>query len=145
MTVKMTSPGVLKGIKEAYLARQAGYERRVMVCGGAGCVSCHCQEVKAALDVALAELGIAEQVQVLVTGCIGICAVGPVLVVEPEGILYTSMNPEKVQEVARRHLLEGEIVEEYTFYDHSQHRRVPKLSDIGFFREQVRIALRNCG
>ena len=91
MTVKMTSPGVLKGIKEAYLARQAGYERRVMVCGGAGCVSCHCQEVKAALDVALAGLGIAERVQVLVTGCIGICAVGPVLVVEPEGcLLYTS-------------------------------------------------------
>ena len=145
MTVKMTSPGVLKGIKEAYLARQAGYERRVMVCGGAGCVSCHCQEVKAALDVALAGLGIAERVQVLVTGCIGICAVGPVLVVEPEGVLYTSMTPEKVQEVARRHLLEGEIVEEYTFYDHSQHRRVPKRNDIGFFKEQVRIALRNCG
>ena len=145
MTVKMTSPGVLKGIKEAYLARQAGYERRVMVCGGAGCVSCHCQEVKAALDVTLAELGIAERVQVLVTGCIGICAVGPVLVVEPEGVLYTSMTPEKVQEVVRRHLLEGEIVEEYTFYDHSQHRRVPKRNDIGFFKEQVRIALRNCG
>ena len=145
MTVQVKSPGVLRGIKEAYLSRQSSFERRVMVCGGAGCVSCHCQEVKAALDVALAELNLASRVQVMVTGCIGICAVGPVLVVEPEGVLYTSMNPEKVAEVARRHLRDGEIVEEYTFYDHTQHKRVPHLNDIGFFRSQVRVALRNCG
>lgn len=81
----------------------------------------------------------------MVTGCIGICAVGPVMVVEPDGVLYTSLDPERAALIARRHLLEGEIVEECTFYDHDQKRRIPHLRDIGFFREQVRIALRNCG
>ena len=67
------------------------------------------------------------------------------MVVEPDGVLYTSLDPERAALIARRHLLEGEIVEECTFYDHDQKRRIPHLRDIGFFREQVRIALRNCG
>ena len=115
------------------------------MCGGAGCVSCHCQAVRDALEEAVEALGLGGRVRVMVTGCIGICAVGPVMVVEPDGVLYTSLDPERAALIARRHLLEGEIVEECTFYDHDQKRRIPYLRDIGFFREQVRIALRNCG
>lgn len=117
----------------------------MLVCGGAGCVSCHCQAVRDALEEAVEALGLGGRVRVMVTGCIGICAVGPVMVVEPDGVLYTSVDPERAALIARRHLLEGEIVEECTFYDHDQKRRIPHLRDIGFFREQVRIALRNCG
>ena len=142
---QIKSPDMLQEIKKAYLEKQAQYERHVLVCGGAGCVSCHCQEVKDALDVAVAELGLADKVEVIVTGCIGICAVGPVLVVQPDNVLYTNMDPDKVREVAQRHLLGGEIVDEYTFFDHTQNKRVANLDDIGFFREQIRIALRNCG
>ena len=142
---KITSPQMLSEIKAAYERRQAAYERRVLVCGGAGCVSCHCQAVRDALEEAVEALGLGGRVRVMVTGCIGICAVGPVMVVEPDGVLYTSLDPERAALIARRHLLEGEIVEECTFYDHDQKRRIPHLRDIGFFREQVRIALRNCG
>ena len=142
---KITSPERLREIKAAYERRQAAYERRVLVCGGAGCVSCHCQAVRDALEEAVEALGLGGRVRVMVTGCIGICAVGPVMVVEPDGVLYTSLDPERAALIARRHLLEGEIVEECTFYDHDQKRRIPHLRDIGFFREQVRIALRNCG
>ena len=142
---KITSPQMLREIKAAYERRQAAYERRVLVCGGAGCVSCHCQAVRDALEEAVEALGLGGCVRVMVTGCIGICAVGPVMVVEPDGVLYTSLDPERAALIARRHLLEGEIVEECTFYDHDQKRRIPHLRDIGFFREQVRIALRNCG
>ena len=117
---KITSPQMLGGIKAAYERRQAAYERRVLVCGGAGCVSCHCQEVREALEQAVDELGLGGRVKVMVTGCIGICAVGPVMVVEPDGVLYTSLDPERAALIARRHLMEGEIVEEYTFYDHEQ-------------------------
>ena len=142
---KITSPDRLREIRAAYERGQAAYERRVLVCGGAGCVSCHCQEVREALEKAVDELGLGGRVKVMVTGCIGICAVGPVMVVEPDGVLYTSLDAERAALIARRHLLEGEIVEECTFYDHEQKRRIPHLKDIGFFREQVRIALRNCG
>ena len=142
---KITSPERLREIKAAYERRQSAYERRVLVCGGAGCVSCHCQAVRDALEEAVEALGLGGRVRVMVTGCIGICAVGPVMVVEPDGVLYTSLDPERAALIARRHLLEGEIVEECTFYDHDQKRRIPHLRDIGFFREQVRIALRNCG
>ena len=134
---QIKSPDMLQEIKKAYLEKQAQYERQVLVCGGAGCVSCHCQEVKDALDVAVAELGLADKVDVIVTGCIGICAVGPVLVVQPDNVLYTNMDPDKVREIAQRHLLGGEIVEEYTFFDHTQNKRVANLDDIGFFREHI--------
>jgi len=120
---KITSPERLREIKAAYERRQAAYERRVLVCGGAGCVSCHCQAVRDALEEAVEALGLGGRVRVMVTGCIGICAVGPVMVVEPDGVLYTSLDPERAALIARRHLLEGEIVEECTFYDHDQKRR----------------------
>lgn len=96
MNQKIQSPEMLKSIGAVYLAQQAGFTRRVLVCGGAGCVSCHCQEVKDALDASLSALDLTDQVQVLVTGCIGLCAAGPILVVEPEGVLYTNMTPERV-------------------------------------------------
>ena len=135
----------LEEIKRAYLDRQAGYARQVLVCGGAGCVSSHCQEVQQALIEALEANGLTDTVQVLVTGCMGTCAAGPVLLVEPDGIFYTKMDPAKVADVVQRHLLDDEVCMEYTFYDAYRKKRVPKLEDISFFREQVRVALRNCG
>ena len=135
----------LEEIKRAYLDRQAGYARQVLVCGGAGCVSSHCQEVQQALIEALEANGLTDTVQVLVTGCMGTCAAGPVLLVEPDGIFYTKMDPGKVADVVQRHLLDDEVCVEYTFYDAYRKKRVPKLEEISFFREQVRVALRNCG
>ena len=135
----------LEEIKRAYLDRQAGYARQVLVCGGAGCVSSHCQEVQQALIEALEANGLTDTVQVLVTGCMGTCAAGPVLLVEPDGIFYTKMDPAKVADMVQRHLLDDEVCMEYTFYDAYRKKRVPKLEDISFFREQVRVALRNCG
>ncbi|NCB63918.1 MAG: NADH-quinone oxidoreductase subunit NuoF, partial [Clostridia bacterium] len=142
---QITSAAQLGQIKESYLARQSKCAWQVLVCGGAGCVSSHCQEVREALDKALSDHGLTESVSVLVTGCMGTCAAGPVLLVEPDGVFYTAMTPEKVSEVVARHLVGGEIVEDYTFYDSFQKCRIPKIDDISFFKEQVRIALRNCG
>ena len=61
--------------------------------------------------------GLEQDVNVIVTGCMGTCAAGPVLLVEPEGIFYTSMTPERTEDMVLRHLINGEICEEYTFYD----------------------------
>ena len=95
--------------------------------------------------MSLAEHQLESEVEILVTGCMGTCAAGPVLLVEPDGIFYTAMNPQKVADLVERHLIGGEVCEEYTFYDAEEERYIPKLDDINFFKEQVRIALRNCG
>ena len=142
---QLRTSGDLVGVKEQYLARQSSYKRQVLVCGGAGCISSHCGEVLNALREALQDHGLEQETNVLVTGCMGICAVGPVLMVEPDGIFYTEMNPDKVREITERHLVGGQVCEEYTFYDQYKERHIPKLEHIDFFKQQVRVALRNCG
>ena len=104
---KITSPQMLGEIKAAYERGQAAYERRVLVCGGAGCVSCHCQAVREALEEAVETLGLRQRVKVMVTGCIGLCAAGPVMVVEPDGVLYTSLDAERAAGFRRRAASDG--------------------------------------
>lgn len=132
-------------IKERYLKKQESYEHNVLICGGAGCVSSNCAEIAGALESELGKRGLLKRVNVIQTGCMGICAVGPVMLVLPERIFYTNLTPAKVCEITARHLEHGETVEEYTFYDTSLHRHIPVIDDIEFFRSQVRIVLENCG
>lgn len=73
-------------IKEEYLARKESYRRQVLVCGGAGCISSNCGEVRDALVKAVENFQLSGEVQVMVTGCMGTCAMGPVILVEPEGV-----------------------------------------------------------
>ena len=135
----------LRKVKDQYHMQQKRWKRQVLVCGGAGCISSHCEAVQKALLAAVQENHLEAEVNVLVTGCMGTCAAGPVLLIEPDGIFYTAMTPEKVDDMVRRHLVNEKVCEEYTFYDHELHKYIPKLEDISFFKEQVRIALRNCG
>ncbi|HML48242.1 MAG TPA: NADH-ubiquinone oxidoreductase-F iron-sulfur binding region domain-containing protein, partial [Clostridia bacterium] len=78
-------------------------------------------------------------------GCMGTCSVGPVMLIQPEGVFYTKLTPEIVRKIIPVHLLKGEILKEYTFFDRSLREFVPKIEDIDFFKQQVKIALRNCG
>ena len=135
----------LLSIKEEYLRRQKSYRRQVLVCGGAGCISSNCGEVRDALIKSVSTYKLDDEVKVMVTGCMGTCAMGPVILVEPEGIFYTKMNPEKAEDVVARHLLKDEVCEEYTYFDEDEGVHVPRMEDIPFFKGQVRVALRNCG
>ena len=135
----------LLSIKEEYLRRQKSYRRQVLVCGGAGCISSNCGEVRDALIKSVSTYKLDDEVKVMVTGCMGTCAMGPVILVEPEGIFYTKMNPEKAEDVVTRHLLKDEVCEEYTYFDEDEGVHVPRMEDIPFFKGQVRVALRNCG
>mgnify|MGYP001015255622 CR=1 FL=1 len=145
MERKIKNSAMLAEIKQDYIEKRKSFKRQVLVCGGAGCISSHCGEVQEALKKSLADHQLESEVEILVTGCMGTCAAGPVLLVEPDGIFYTAMNPQKVADLVERHLVHGEVCEEYTFYDTEEERYIPKLDDIPFFKEQVRIALRNCG
>ena len=135
----------LQDIQKAYLDAQKKYDFIVYVCGGAGCISSNCQVVQDALVAQTQTVGIGDKVLVYQTGCMGTCAVGPVMLVTPGNIFYTELTEAKVKEIVSEHLVGGKVMEQYTFFDHTLQKHVPKLDDINFFKKQVKIVLRNCG
>lgn len=145
MTTKITGLDNLNAIKAARLAEEGSYHHQVLVCAGAGCVSSNCGLVRDAAIETIGKLGLENDVCVYETGCMGTCAVGPVMLILPERIFYVNLTPAITAEIIKAHIVEGDVLEKYTFYDHALGRHVPKIDDIDFFKEQVRIALRNCG
>jgi NADH-quinone oxidoreductase subunit F len=117
----------------------------VLVCAGAGCVASGALEISAALRKALEAKGLGEEVQVVETGCLGPCAAGPVAVVYPDGVFYQRLKLEDVDALVEEHLLKGRIVERLAFRQPATDEVVPVLRDIGFFKNQQKIVLRNCG
>ena len=135
----------LAAIKDTYLRRLGSYEYRILVCGGAGCVSSGCGEVQEAIGQTLEKLEMADRVLVMETGCMGTCAMGPAMLVQPENIFFVKLTPDVVDKVLTAYLTKGEIWFRHTFFDHSLRKNVPNIGDIDFFRQQVKVALRNCG
>ncbi len=128
------------------LAKNTGYRKQVLVCGGTGCTSSHSHQVIEQLERSFAELGI-NDVLIVKTGCFGLCALGPIMIVYPEGAFYSQMTPEHAKTVAERHLIKGgEVVKELLYADtvHADGSIIP-FAEIPFYKHQVRIALRNCG
>jgi NADH-quinone oxidoreductase subunit F len=144
-TKRIVGLDCLKEIKQNYLEQQQKAKWEILVCGGGGCVSSNCQEVVNALEESLSAHNIADDVRVTVTGCMGLCAVGPVMLVLTDNTFYTEMDARKVEDVVARHILGGKVCEEYTFYDPIREEYIPKIQDIKFFADQTRIVLRNCG
>ncbi len=135
----------LNKIKEDYTRKLGTYKYLAYICGGTGCVSADSESVEEALKAELLARGMTKDVAVIKRGCMGTCAVGPVVYVHPDRTYYTEMTPEKIREIVSKHFVGGEPIVEYTFYDKLQHKHVPVIDDITFFKKQIRIALRNCG
>jgi len=135
----------LDGIKRRYREELSNYQYQVLVCGGTGCISSQCGAVKEALLKLVTDHQLQNQVAVIETGCMGICVVGPVLLILPDEILYTEVNPGKMAEIFSSHIIEGKVKEEYTFFDQALDQYIPKISEISFFKDQMKIALKNCG
>ena len=135
----------LNRIKDEYLAKMGKYDHQALICYGTGCTSSNCQGVHAALTEELEKYGLTDKVAVIERGCMGTCAVGPVVYILPDETYYTEMNAEKIREVVKKHFIGGKPVEEYTFYDSIQRKHVTNINEVSFFKDQVRIALRNCG
>ncbi|MFA5676051.1 MAG: NADH-ubiquinone oxidoreductase-F iron-sulfur binding region domain-containing protein [Christensenellales bacterium] len=135
----------LRDIKERYNKTLQKYDYRIYICSGAGCVSSNCAQVYDTFVNGIQNKGLAGKVKIYQTGCMGTCAVGPVVLVLPDRVFYTEIDEKKAQEIINTHIIGGRVIEEYTFYDHSLRKHVPKIDDIDFFKRQVKIALRNCG
>ncbi len=128
------------------LSANTGYRKQVLVCGGTGCTSSHSLQVIEQLEKSFAELGI-NDVLIVKTGCFGLCALGPIMIVYPEGAFYSQMTPEHAKTVAEKHLVKGgQIVKELLYADtvHEDGSVIP-FAEIPFYKHQMRIALRNCG
>ena len=136
----------LIGEAGADLEKHTGYRKQVLVCGGTGCTSSRSQEVIDHLEKSLAEHGISD-VLIIKTGCFGLCALGPIMIVYPEGAFYAQMTPEHVETIVERHLLPGgEIVKELLYKGTvMEDGSIIPFAETPFYKKQRRIALRNCG
>ena len=123
---------------------------QVLICGGTGCTSSGSKAIQAAFREHIDANGLTNEIKLVQTGCFGLCALGPVVIVYPEGTFYSQVQPEDVKEIVEEHLLKGRIVNRLV-YDESS---APKeqlvdgkvsLNDTDFYRAQNRVALRNCG
>lgn len=117
----------------------------VLVCGGTGCTSNKSAAVVEELRKQIAANGLDKEIQVIMTGCFGLCANGPIMVVYPEGAFYHNVKVEDVLEIVSEHLVKGRIVKRLLHVEEDTKESVLSLNDTEFLKKQVRVALRNCG
>jgi len=119
----------------------------VLICGGTGCTSSGSPAIREHLEKELKRQGLDEEIKVVQTGCFGLCALGPIMIVYPEGTFYSRVTEEDVTEIVSEHLLKGRPVERLVYNPKTEDmpHGVTSLSETPFYKSQMRIALRNCG
>lgn len=121
------------------------YRSHVLVCGGTGCTSSHSAEIIEKLEQELKAKGLENEVKVIKTGCFGLCALGPVMIVYPEGCFYSEVKVEDVPEIVEEHLLKGRMVKRLLYEETVHKDDIKPLNETNFYKKQHRVALRNCG
>ena len=121
------------------------YRSHVLVCGGTGCTSSHSNEIIEALESELKAKGLENEIKVIKTGCFGLCALGPIMIVYPEGCFYSEVKVEDVPEIVEEHLLKGRMVKRLIYDETITKDEIKPLNETNFYKKQNRIALRNCG
>jgi NADH-quinone oxidoreductase subunit F len=120
-------------------------KNHVLVCTGGGCIASGALEVSAAFTKDLEDQGLAAENRVIETGCLGPCAVGPVVLVYPDGVFYQNVHIDDVREIVEEHLLKGRVVNRLVSHAPGTDKTVAEMGDVEFFNRQVKIALRNSG
>ncbi len=121
------------------------YRSQVLVCGGTGCTSSGSPAIIDRLHEEIKKNGLEEEVEVIRTGCFGLCALGPIMIVYPEGCFYSAVKEEDIPEIVSEHLLKGRIVEHLLYKETVTENGIKPLNDTNFYKKQHRVALRNCG
>ena len=117
----------------------------VLVCGGTGCTSSGSKNIINELNEQLEKAGIADEIQVVQTGCFGLCALGPIMIVYPEGCFYSCVKVEDIKEIVEEHLKGGNVVKRLLYDETVDGDDIKSLNEVQFYKKQMRIALRNCG
>jgi len=121
------------------------YEKHVLVCGGTGCTSSNSEAIIAKLGEELQAKGLSDKVQIVRTGCFGLCALGPIMIVYPEGTFYSMVQVDNIPRIVEEHLANGNPVKELLYDETVQGDEIKALDDTAFYKKQNRVALRNCG
>ena len=122
------------------------FRSQVLICGGTGCTSSGSAELIRLFEEKIKEVGLEKEVKVVRTGCFGLCEMGPVVIVYPEGAFYSHIKAENVEEIVNEHLLKGRIVRRLLCREAIEEEDTTKsLDEVDFYKKQKRVALRNCG
>ncbi|MFI3142330.1 MAG: NADH-quinone oxidoreductase subunit NuoF [Clostridia bacterium] len=121
------------------------YRSHVLVCGGTGCTSSGSQAIIEKLESEIKAQGLEHEVKVIRTGCFGLCALGPIMIVYPEGCFYSELKIEDVPEIVEEHLLKGRMVKRLLYDETTKTKEVKSLKETDFYKKQNRVALRLCG
>ena len=122
----------------------------VLICGGTGCTSSGSKAIQTAFTDSIAKNGLEDEIKLVQTGCFGLCALGPVVIVYPDGTFYSRVTPEDVEEIVSEHLLKGRVVSRLAYTDTGKDVASEvignvSLGDTAFYKSQHRVVLRNCG
>ncbi|MFQ7235083.1 MAG: NADH-ubiquinone oxidoreductase-F iron-sulfur binding region domain-containing protein, partial [Enterococcus hulanensis] len=121
------------------------YEKEILVCAGTGCISSKSGEFVEALKVELAKNELTDKVNIVKTGCFGLCAQGPIVIIYPEAVFYHQVQAKHAKKIVSDHLVNGKLVEKLLYHDNESKEIINKLMDTPFYHKQKRVALRNCG
>ena len=117
----------------------------ILVCGGTGCTSGNSNKIYSEFQTRLKEQGLDKEVKLIMTGCFGLCARGPIVVVYPEGTFYQHVKPEDVAEIVGEHILKGRPVERLLHSEKEEDGSLKAINETDFYKRQKRVVLRNCG
>ena len=143
---KSENPEALIQTKDAIAESGEGKIRmHVLCCGGTGCKSSASDEIVANFNTILKEKGLQDEVMVIKTGCFGFCEKGPIVKMIPDNTFYTQVKPEDVRNIVEEHIMQGCKVKDLLYVDPETNQHVEDSKHMGFYKKQLRIALRNCG
>lgn len=121
------------------------YRTHVLVCGGTGCTSSGSARIRERLEKEIEANGLSDEVCVVKTGCFGLCELGPIMIVYPEGTFYSMVQEEDIPEIVTEHLLKGNVVKHLLYEETVKADKIIPLNETNFYKKQHRVALRNCG
>ena len=122
-----------------------GFRKHVLVCGGTGCTSSGSKKILEALEREIKKNGLENEIGIVKTGCFGLCALGPIMIVYPEGSFYSMVKEEDIPEIVEEHLAHGKVVTRLLYQETVKEDSILPLQETQFYKKQKRVALRNCG
>lgn len=120
-------------------------ERHILICGGPGCKASNADKIQERFREEIERLGLQEKIKIIMTGCFGFCAKGPVIEIMPDKVFYIEVKEDDVKEIIESHILNEEVVERLLYEDKDTKERIKVKEEIPFYKKQVKIALKNCG
>jgi NADH:ubiquinone oxidoreductase subunit F (NADH-binding)/(2Fe-2S) ferredoxin/ferredoxin len=123
----------------------AKFKQHLLVCGGTGCRASNSNLICSSLKTVLEEKNLHDDIQVVETGCFGFCEKGPIVKVLPDNTFYTQVTPEDATEIVDEHIIKGRKVDRLLYTDPTNEEHIEDSKHMGFYKKQIRLALRNCG